>query len=185
MGERAGEEAWISGAKIDLKEGKEEKEESLLSSPVMRITPNHILSCEAVHAAPLSTFTVINIAIIGKTEADKRYALSGGTLTHNSGYSGLGSYGVLLMLIRFLQWERSQALKENRPEESNLGKLLVGFFKLYATFDYIHHAIDVVNIGPDGGFSAKPPVLIVKRATTRVTKDRSEEGEEIACGRRE
>jgi len=79
----------------------------------------------------------------------------------NSGYSGLGSYGVLLMLIRFLQWERYHAAREGRAEERNLGKLLVSFFRLYATFDYIHHAIDVVNIGEDGGFTPKPEVLIV------------------------
>jgi hypothetical protein len=79
----------------------------------------------------------------------------------NSGYSGLGSYGVLLMLIRFLQWERFNAQRDGRPEETNLGKLLVSFFRLYATFDYLHKAVDVVNIPEDGGFIAKPEVLIV------------------------
>ena len=81
----------------------------------------------------------------------------------NSGYSGLGSYGVLLMLIRFLQYERFNAARDKRAEEANLGKMLVGFFRLYASFDYIHKAIDVVHIGDEGEFIPKPEVLIVAR----------------------
>jgi len=82
----------------------------------------------------------------------------------NSGYSGLGSYGVLLMLIRYLQLERFMAAREGRKEETNLGKLLVGFFRLYATFDYMHKAIDVVNVGDGDEFVDKPATIIVKRA---------------------
>jgi hypothetical protein len=89
----------------------------------------------------------------------------------NSGYSGLGSYGVLLMLIRFLQYERFNAQRDHRPEETNLGKLLVGFFRLYATFDYLHKAIDVVHISPDGDFIPKPEVLIVAPARKPVPSE--------------
>ena len=35
----------------------------------------------------------------------------------NSGYSGLGSYGVLLMIVRFLQWQQTEGRKDKEAEE--------------------------------------------------------------------
>ena len=78
----------------------------------------------------------------------------------NSGYSGLGSYGVLLMIMRYLQHERITAAAEHRNEESNLGRLLIGFFRCFAIFDYMTQAISVSG---EGGWIEKPELITSKR----------------------
>jgi DNA polymerase sigma len=69
----------------------------------------------------------------------------------NSGYSGLGSYGVLLMIIRFLQFNQNKRKpttesRENsasEPNQENLGHLLCDFFRFYCNFDYSNYAISI------------------------------------------
>ena len=127
----------------------------------------------------------------------------------NSGYSGLGSYGVLLMIVRFMQVDgqrrqeaeadaqTSEAAEEAEDvedqdegededdevededeeevreqvesdaaasckatsaaggeDESNVGRVLCGFFRFWAEFDYVNQAVDVRG---DGSFIDKPP----------------------------
>ena len=120
----------------------------------------------------------------------------------NSGYSGLGSYGVLLMIVRYLQArsERkaagsgragasqstaaeveeesakgngvahgagdatSSAVVESDDDESNVGRLLCGFFRFWAEFDYVNLGVDVRG---DGCYVDKPPILHGHRKNSR------------------
>jgi DNA polymerase sigma len=82
----------------------------------------------------------------------------------NSGYSGLGSYGSLLMLVRFLQHERQLARSENRSEETNLGKLFVGFLRYYIEFDYLHTGISVSG---DGSLLDKDKIVLPKKEASK------------------
>ena len=119
----------------------------------------------------------------------------------NSGYSGLGSYGVLLMIVRYLQAGRESTQQSGTNEhvqqaemvvhdvavgedecaesahdagvttgpavgddEPNVGRVLCGFFRFWAEFDYVNHGVDVRG---DGRFIDKPQVKYSQRRTMR------------------
>ena len=124
----------------------------------------------------------------------------------NSGYSGLGSYGVLLMIVRYLQVERKrrraaqsntatqteaadgeadddgadrgeeeeeESEAESPPssssvasgdDEPNAGRVLYGFFRFWAEFDYVNQGVDVRG---DGCFIDKPQLKYSQRRPMR------------------
>ena len=124
----------------------------------------------------------------------------------NSGYSGLGSYGVLLMIVRYLQVDRERRLAQhdrtketeasvadvdhaaqNEDEdegdidspdtsfaastatdsggEPNVGRVLCGFFRFWAEFDYVNRGVDVCG---EGCFVDKPQIKYSQRKSTRM-----------------
>ena len=96
----------------------------------------------------------------------------------NSGYSGLGSYGVLLMIVRYLQVER----EAGREGEANVGRLLCGFFRFWAEFDYVSLAVDVKG---EGRCVEKTPAMVGSSGPNpqvqgRSEQDRGGEGDEAA-----
>ena len=122
----------------------------------------------------------------------------------NSGYSGLGSYGVLLMIVRYLQADqkRRRAQRDKQKDtavvaaetddvaeeeegsseeadsddssataadgedrdELNVGRVLCGFFRFWAEFDYVNQGVDVRG---DGCFMDKPQIKYSQRKVGR------------------
>ena len=86
----------------------------------------------------------------------------------NSGYSGLGSYGVLLMIVRFLQEDRARR-EGAGEEEANVGRVLCHFLRFWVEFDYINFAIDVRG---QGQFTDKP---VLNEEAKPVSRDEEED----------
>jgi hypothetical protein len=105
----------------------------------------------------------------------------------NSGYSGLGSYGILLMIVRFLQHHRAErrlphpVTGEVQYEEGNLGRLLCGFFRFYIAFDYEALGLDVRE---EGAFFDKAPLneLIREQQLREIESMRAEAEQRLRSG---
>ena len=86
----------------------------------------------------------------------------------NSGYSGLGSYGILLMIVRFLQEDKARREDKGEEEESNVGRVLCNFFRFWVEFDYINFALDVKG---QGRFTDKPDLNESAKSVKREESD--------------